>query len=183
MFASLELHARVLLAQETQGLQTDILGLPLWVWLVALIVVIVLLYLLLRPSPPEASPFIEENTQPVEEKPAEAAAVAPEPVEPQPEAAPVPATSPFLDEADSLDDLTIIEGIGPKISSALREAGINTFQKLADTSPARITEILKAAGFTLFDASTWPEQASLIVAAKWTELRALQEKLIAGRRD
>lgn len=188
MYMYFTLHARYLLAPETQGLQTPVLGLPLWVWLLALIVVIILLYLLLRPSPPEVEPVREEKTAPAEEKAVEAVitadAAVPEaaaPEAPFSEAVPAPSPSPFLEEIDSLDDLTIIEGIGPKISTILREAGINTFQKLANTSPARISEILKAAGVTLFDASSWPEQASLIVAAKWTELRALQDKLIAGR--
>jgi predicted flap endonuclease-1-like 5' DNA nuclease len=173
----------IFLAPDIQGLQRDVLGLPLWVWLLALVVVIILLYLLLRPSPPEAETYQEVPTSPVTEMPIETAAPSPEAVVAEPETAPAAATSPFLGEPDSLDDLTIIEGIGPKISGVLRDAGINTFQKLADTSPARISEILKAAGITLFDASTWPEQASLILAARWTELRALQEKLIAGRRE
>ena len=147
-------------AQQTQ----KILGLPWWVWVIALIIVAILLYLLTRNPAAEVKPFIEEKTSP--------------PVEPK---AAQPA--PFTADIDSLDDLTIIEGIGPKISGILREAGLNTFQKLSETPPHRIAEILKAAGINLFDASTWPEQAALISEGKWVELKALQDKLIAGRRE
>ncbi len=190
MYASLVLLSQHLLAPETQGLQSNILGLPWWVWLLGLIVVIILLYLLLRPAPPEVEPFVEVKTTPVAEKPAEPATPAPEsPVSapaaetPLPEGPFTATPSRYAEDMVSLDDLTIIEGIGPKISGVLREAGIDTFKKLAATSPARISEILKAAGITLFDPSSWPEQASLVVEARWTELRALQEKLIASRRD
>ncbi len=153
-----------LLAPEPQGLQTNVVGLPLWVWLLALIVVIILLILLLRPAPSAEKAAVEEIAPPPAEKPALTPA-------------------PFTDEVDSLDDLTIIEGIGPKISGVLREAGINTFQRLADSTPEQLAQILRAAGIQLFDASSWPEQASLVTMAKWTELKALQEKLVAGRKE
>lgn len=155
-----------LLAPEPQGLQTNVVGLPLWVWLLALIVVIILLILLLRPAPSAEKPVVEEVPPPPVEKPAS-----------------TPPLAPFTDEVDSLDDLTIIEGIGPKISGVLREAGINTFQRLADSTPEQLAQILRAAGIQLFDASSWPEQASLVTTAKWTELKALQEKLVAGRKE
>lgn len=157
-----------LLASEPQGLQTNVVGLPLWVWLLALIVVIILLFLLLRPAPSGEKPAVEEVPPPPVEKPAPA---------------PAPTPAPFTDEVDSLDDLTIIEGIGPKISGVLREAGINTFQRLADSTPEQLAQILRAAGIQLFDASSWPEQASLVTMAKWTELKALQDKLVAGRKE
>jgi predicted flap endonuclease-1-like 5' DNA nuclease len=189
MYASLVLLSQHLLAPETQRLQTNILGLPWWVWLLGLIIVIILLYLLLRPAPPEVEPFVEVKTTPVAEQPAEAPTPESPISAPAEEETPLPegpftaAPSPYAEDMMSLDDLTIVEGIGPKISGVLREAGIDTFKKLAATSPARISEILKAAGITLFDPSSWPEQASLIAEARWTELRALQEKLIAGRRE
>jgi len=158
-------HLVLLLTAEAQQSQADILGLPWWAWVIALIVVAVLLYLLFRKPASETPPFIEEKSKPpVETRAATSVAF-------------------IAEDADSLDDLTIIEGIGPKISAVLHEAGLVTFQKLAETSPQRISEILKAAGIQLFDASTWPEQAALISEAKWDELRALQDKLIAGRRE
>ena len=81
------------------------------------------------------------------------------------------------------DDLTKIEGIGPKISEILSGQGITTFAALAATEEARLEEILEAAGsrFQLADPETWPEQAELAAAGKWDELNALQDRLTGGR--
>ena len=81
------------------------------------------------------------------------------------------------------DDLTRIEGIGPKISEILGHEGITTFAALAATDEARLDVILEAAGsrFQLADPETWPEQAGLAAAGKWDELNALQERLMGGR--
>ncbi|HHH41147.1 MAG TPA: DUF4332 domain-containing protein [Chloroflexi bacterium] len=81
------------------------------------------------------------------------------------------------------DDLTRIEGIGPKISRLLQEAGIMTFAQLAETDVERLREILAEAGLTaLADPGTWPEQARLAAEGKWDELEALQGELKGGRR-
>lgn len=81
------------------------------------------------------------------------------------------------------DDLKIIEGIGPKIEQLLHEAGINTFAKLAVTSPAQIQPILDKAGpnFKLANPGTWPEQASLAAQNQWTALKAMQDALDGGK--
>ncbi|NND32081.1 MAG: hypothetical protein HKN76_05770, partial [Saprospiraceae bacterium] len=44
------------------------------------------------------------------------------------------------------DDLTVIEGIGPKIQSLLGDNGVDTWFKLAQSSSARLQEILNSAG-------------------------------------
>jgi predicted flap endonuclease-1-like 5' DNA nuclease len=82
------------------------------------------------------------------------------------------------------DDLEIIEGIGPKIADLLRAAGVNTFAKLAAMQPAAIQPILDAAGpnFKLADPQTWPEQSGLAARNQWAALKALQDKLDAGKR-
>jgi predicted flap endonuclease-1-like 5' DNA nuclease len=57
------------------------------------------------------------------------------------------------------DDLTHIVGIGPKVSSVLREAGINNFTKLGSINLKRLNEILEAENpniLRLIDPSTWP---------------------------
>jgi large subunit ribosomal protein L17 len=81
------------------------------------------------------------------------------------------------------DDLTKIEGIGPKISQILSNEGIATFATLAATEESRLEEILEAAGsrFSLAEPETWPEQAELAAAGKWDELTALQDRLTGGR--
>ncbi|MFK8069042.1 MAG: helix-hairpin-helix domain-containing protein [Gammaproteobacteria bacterium] len=81
------------------------------------------------------------------------------------------------------DDLTKIEGIGPKISQLLQDDGINTFADLAGTSPDAIRDILSAAGgqFASHDPETWPAQAEMARDGKWDELRKWQDELDGGR--
>jgi ribosomal protein L30 len=79
------------------------------------------------------------------------------------------------------DDLTRIEGIGPKIARALNAAGITTFAQLAALEPARISAILRDTNIRLALTDTWPEQARLAAEGKWNDLTALQTQLTAGR--
>jgi DNA polymerase/3'-5' exonuclease PolX len=80
------------------------------------------------------------------------------------------------------DDLTVIEGIGPKIAGFLKENGVTTYKALAKMDPAKIAVMLKKGGFNLADSSTWPEQAGLLAEGKMKELKALQANLKGGRR-
>ena len=81
------------------------------------------------------------------------------------------------------DDLTKIEGIGPKAAEVLQEGGITSFAKLAKSKAEDIKEILeKSSGhFNAQDPTSWPEQAQLAADEKWDELKVLQDKLIGGR--
>ena len=81
------------------------------------------------------------------------------------------------------DDLKIIEGIGPKIAEVFNDAGIATFQDLANADVAKLREILDAAGspFASHDPTTWPQQAELAALGKMDELKALQDELQGGR--
>ncbi len=81
------------------------------------------------------------------------------------------------------DDLTKIEGMGPKAAEALQEAGITSFAKLAASKPEEIKEILDNSGghFNAMDPASWPEQAQLAADEKWDELKELQDKLNGGR--
>lgn len=85
--------------------------------------------------------------------------------------------------APKADDLTIIEGIGPKIAELLVAAGIVSFADLAKAKPAAIKTILDAAGkkFQMHDPATWPKQAALARDGKSAELTKLQEKLKGGK--
>ena len=82
------------------------------------------------------------------------------------------------------DDLTKIEGIGPKIAGLLQAAGITTFARLATVDVERLRQILDQGGrrFNLADPETWPMQASLAAAGRWGVLENLQEELLGGRR-
>ncbi len=85
--------------------------------------------------------------------------------------------------SNAQDDLTIIEGIGPKISEHLRRAGIFTFHQLAETPIERLNEILTAARLRhLANPGTWPEQARLAAAGDRAGLAKLQDSLKGGRR-
>lgn len=95
-----------------------------------------------------------------------------------PKATPAPAAA----SADG-DDLTKVEGIGPKINDLLKADGINSFADLAAADVEKIREILKAAGSTFAsrDPSTWPDQAKLAADGKWDELKKWQDELDGGR--
>ena len=78
------------------------------------------------------------------------------------------------------DDFTHISGIGPKVSSVLRLAGIKTFTQLANTNVEKIREILKAENpnlLRLTNPSSWPEQAKMAAEGDWEALSALQGSL------
>lgn len=81
------------------------------------------------------------------------------------------------------DDLSIIEGIGPKIANILFDNGVFTFRQLATTPVYKIREMLDEAGshFSMHDPSTWVEQALLAAEERWDELDALKDRLIGGR--
>ena len=81
------------------------------------------------------------------------------------------------------DDLSKVEGIGPKIAELFNEAGINSFSELAATSVDKLQELLTAAGpnFAAHNPGTWPKQAELAAAGKWDELKAWQDELDGGK--
>lgn len=81
------------------------------------------------------------------------------------------------------EDLTVVEGIGPKIGELLKNAGIYNYVSLATTSADTIKDILEAAGsrFSMHDPTTWPAQASLAAQGRWDELDTLKDELDGGR--
>jgi predicted flap endonuclease-1-like 5' DNA nuclease len=100
-------------------------------------------------------------------------------LEPQP-AAPEP--EPAAEVEVEPDDLARVEGIGPKMSSVLAEAGIVTFDELAECDPGALKRILREEGLQFADPTTWPEQAALAAEGAWEALEDLQEELSGGRR-
>ena len=86
--------------------------------------------------------------------------------------------------ASGMDDLKLIEGVGPKIEKLLIAQGITTFAKVAATSAARIKDILAAGGpqFKQWDPTTWPEQAALAAKGEWEAFNKLKAELDGGRR-
>lgn len=79
----------------------------------------------------------------------------------------------------SVDNLTQIEGIGPKLAEILKAAGYTSFKAIASASAAELKKVLNAAGspYNMTDPKTWPMQAKLAADSKWEALDKLQEKL------
>ncbi len=82
-----------------------------------------------------------------------------------------------------MDDLTFVEGIGPKISQLLIDDGITTWAKLGETDTEKIKEILAAAGsrYTMHDPGTWPRQAAMAAKNDWDALLKWQDELDGGK--
>ena len=80
------------------------------------------------------------------------------------------------------DDLTILEGIGPKINNLLQEAGIHTFAQLAISEISELKAILEPAKLQFIDPSTWADQAKLAAEGKFDELKVLTDSLKGGRK-
>lgn len=86
-------------------------------------------------------------------------------------------------KATRVDDLTVIEGIGKKMSQALIAAGIDTFEKLANASNEALQQAVEAAGMRLAPSlGTWAEQAGYAAKGDWDGLQAFQNTLSGGRR-
>jgi predicted flap endonuclease-1-like 5' DNA nuclease len=75
------------------------------------------------------------------------------------------------------DDLTQIEGVGPKAQEALYQAGLLTYQDIAQVAPDTLRLILAGAGLTTLNPDRWPEQAVLAAGHDLTGLKKLQDDL------
>jgi predicted flap endonuclease-1-like 5' DNA nuclease len=80
------------------------------------------------------------------------------------------------------NDLTVVEGIGPKISELFNDAGVNSFAELGKQTVPQMQKVLDDAGprYKLAKPGTWAQQAALAAENKWSELKALQDKLSGG---
>ncbi len=98
-------------------------------------------------------------------------------------AAPPPAKAPLTAApAARVDDLVVIEGIGPKIAQLLRRNGIDSFDALARADVGSLWAILEKGGprFKLANPGTWPAQALYCVRGDWDGLKRWQDELYAG---
>lgn len=133
-------------------------------------------------SAPAAAPEAEKPAK-TAKKAAEVAETTEEVVTEVAEATEKKAAAPKKEKGPKLDDLKIIEGIGPKIETLLKEGGINTWAELAEAPVERLKEILDAAGprYQIHDPSSWPAQSKFAAEGKWDELKEYQDILIGGR--
>jgi predicted flap endonuclease-1-like 5' DNA nuclease len=85
-------------------------------------------------------------------------------------------------EAVTNDDLERVEGIGPRIGAALRDAGIHSFRQLADAEAATLQGALEKAGLRFAPSlPTWSRQARLLADGDEAGFVRLTESLVAGR--
>ncbi|MEK7257032.1 MAG: proprotein convertase P-domain-containing protein [Bacteroidota bacterium] len=84
---------------------------------------------------------------------------------------------------EHVDDLKIVEGIGPKIEQLLNGAGIYSYVSLATTPAEHVKDILTGAGdrFKMHDPASWGYQASLAAQGRWDDLKTLQAELVGGK--
>lgn len=80
------------------------------------------------------------------------------------------------------DDLTVLEGIGPKVAGVLKDIGITSFADLAQADAARVQEALNAAGMRYMNPAGWIEQARLAADGDMEGLKKLQAELQGGRK-
>lgn len=78
------------------------------------------------------------------------------------------------------DDLTVVDGIGPKTEEQLRANGVNSFIELACVSVDDVLDILERGGpsFRFANPESWPQQASLAAQNRWKELKQMQNQTI-----
>jgi len=80
------------------------------------------------------------------------------------------------------DDLTSLEGIGPKVSKVLNTTGIHSFADLAKAKADDVQKVLDAAGLQMMNPEGWIEQAKLAAKGDTKALMKLQDELKGGRK-
>lgn len=81
------------------------------------------------------------------------------------------------------NDLTVVEGIGPKIQELFHNHDVTTWKALSECSIDKCQEVLTSGGdrFKMHKPKTWPKQAQLAYEGKWEELLKWQDELDGGK--
>ena len=87
--------------------------------------------------------------------------------------------------AEGRDRLQALVGIDDRTVELLNQAGIRTFERLAETSMGELTRLMEAAGprYALANPLSWAEQAGLFLAEDWVALDNLQAELKGEKRE
>ncbi len=99
------------------------------------------------------------------------------------EAAPVAAKATRKKKTEG-DDLTVIEGLGPKSAQALTAAGITTYAQIAAASAEELEDAVKVkGGVRVLDGQTktWPKQAQFLVDGDEAGFKKYTDHLVGGR--
>jgi len=142
-------------------------------------------------TPAAAAPVMKATPAPAPKKAPVKKAAAPAKPKPKakPKAAPAKAAAIDLKAAraagikiKSADDLTVIEGIGPKINELFKNNGLKTFAQVSKATAPQMRKILDDGGarFRIANPGTWAKQAKLAANNKWKELKKLQDDLSGG---
>ena len=83
-----------------------------------------------------------------------------------------------------MEDLKVVEGVGPAIERLLKSKGIKTLEDLSVAKIAVLRNILEEAGsrFRFHKPDTWARQARLAAKGRWKELDVLQKQLDGGKK-
>ncbi len=81
------------------------------------------------------------------------------------------------------NDLTVVEGIGPKIQQLFHNNNVKTWKALSECSVDKCQEVLNSGGdrFKMHVPRTWPEQAKLAYQGNWQKLKDWQDSLSGGK--
>ena len=89
-----------------------------------------------------------------------------------------------IDQAGGPDDLTKLEGIGPKIAAALAAGGITTYLAIATASIDELRVVLVTNGIKFAPSiATWADQAHFLAKSDEAGFAAFVAELTAGRRS
>ena len=133
------------------------------------------------PAAEEAAPVVEETPAVEEAAPAPVEAVAAAAVVTETVVEEKVAEAPATESFDATDDLTVIEGIGPKIAETLNNNGIKTFAQLSTTPADKVKEILAANSLASHDPTTWGQQGKMAADGEWDALKKWQDELDGGK--
>jgi len=92
-------------------------------------------------------------------------------------------SSAFIADDSIKDDLTKVEGIGPKIQDLLNNNGIWSWKQLSTVSAERIQKVLDNAGprYRVHNPASWPLQAEMCYKEEWNKLDKWQDDHKGGR--
>ena len=81
------------------------------------------------------------------------------------------------------DNLQIIEGVGTKMESLLKENGYSTWASIANTTTEKLQAMLDSYGdkYRIIDPVSWVAQAKLANSGEWNQLVELQKNLDGGK--
>jgi len=152
----------IYLSQFEESFATQFFGTSDWVWIIIFILVLILVWWLISRAVDLSKQESHELTINIMEEESEKSE----------------------EETDQvMDDLTRIEGIGPKINQVLQGAGIFSYKQLSESDPVTLQSLLDESRLSFTDPDSWPEQAKLAAGGNWDELKELQQKLRGGRRE